>query len=167
MRRWLNTVLVVAVVAEAAVALWLWQAQRRAERSELHPLFLRYEHCPDVAAGFVKNLLIADTVTIDAVTLQAKDTATWFQLLENMELLHATMKEIREKYIEGKNNLHFYRMPKKTATYTQTETIDRKDFVVLDPKELSICVYDVENDIQEDILLEKQFEKISSTNKKI
>lgn len=158
MKRWLFSLLF--VVVGVFVAMWLWQMPQRVVRSELHPLYLRYEHCPDVAAGFVKNLRIADTVTIDAVTLQAKDTATWFRLLEELQVKEATIAKVREFYIGKRNSCITFNIEKNASLRRTIGKNKDYDVVVCTISDLSVCIYDVKNDVQEHIIIEKEFEKL-------
>lgn len=158
MKRWLFSLLF--VVVGVFVAMWLWQTPQRVVRSELHPLYLRYEHCPDVAAGFVKNLRIADSVTIDAVTLQAKDTATWFRLLEELQVKEATIAKVREFYIGKRNSCITFNIEKNASLRGTIGKNKDYDVVVCTISDLSVCIYDVKNDVQEHIIIEKEFEKL-------
>ena len=54
---------------------------RPLDRAELDALYLRYEHAPGMATGFVKNFHVNDSVTVDVITLQALDTAAWHRLM--------------------------------------------------------------------------------------
>lgn len=162
MKRWLFSLLFVAV--GVFVAMWLWQMPQRVVRSELHPLYLRYEHCPDVAAGFVKNLRIADSVTIDAVTLQAKDTATWFRLLEELQVDKVQIALLKKNVGEDMPGFTIYNTPKVQYNGSKLEY----DVVVCMPMDISVCIYDVQNHKQDSVLIERCIDKILNiqTNEK-
>lgn len=154
MRRYLFSLLI--VVVGVLLALWVWQTPRRVVRSELHPLFLRYEHNPDVAAGFVKNLRIADSVTIDAVTLQAKDTATWFRLLEELQVDKVQIALLKKNVGENMPGFTIYKAPKVQYKGSKLEY----DVVVCMPMDISVCIYDVQNHKQDSVLIERCIDKI-------
>ncbi len=160
MRRYLFSLLI--VVVGVLLALWVWQTPRRVVRSELHPLFLRYEHNPDVAAGFVKNLRIADTVTIDAVTLQAKDTATWFDIMEYIQV--KSINSMRQRVKDGETPIKMFKTPKNNIKSRKDADTKEHDLVICSAVDLSVCIYDVVNDEQDKIIINAAFEKLQNLN---
>ena len=65
-----------------SIAVWRF-CPRPVDRAELDPLYLRYEHAPGMATGFVKDFRVNDSVAVDVTTLQALDTAAWNRLMDD------------------------------------------------------------------------------------
>lgn len=158
MKRCLISLLIVVCVVVMAV--WLWQSPRRAVRSELHPLYLRYERDPDVAAGFVKDLRIADTVTIDVVTLQAKDTVAWFRMLEQLDFKTEIIDKAREYYSNRTNFFITFNTEKNRTPPTDMAEAWNKDAVICSPLDLTVCIYDLTSKTQDSILMELEIDKM-------
>lgn len=78
---WIIATLVLLLVLGAITA-WKY-CPRTVDRAELDPLYLRYEHEPGMATGFVKDYRVNDSVAVDVTTLQALDTAAWHRLMDD------------------------------------------------------------------------------------
>lgn len=160
MNRWLRWLMLLGIAALFAAAALSWWLPRRVVRSELHPLYLQYEHSCDVAAGFVKDLRLNDSVTIDVVTLQAKDTATWYEMLGEIGVSDAMIESVKEDNNSNLSSFVFFNIPKTCVN--GNEPI-KNDIAICTPDDLTVSIYDVRDTAQRKILVRIQFDKITQT----
>lgn len=84
-RRLKITLLVVLCSLAGAAAYIVWP--RTVPFSECSELYQRYADNEHVAASFVRNYRVNDTLTLDVTLLQATDSAGWQQMLEDFEII--------------------------------------------------------------------------------
>ena len=98
MKRLLITLLL-ALLAVAAVVLWR-ERPRLFSSSEVSELYLHYEHNPHIRTTELHSFHINDTLSVDALLLQADSDSAWCELLtdfgasKDLITLFKTKKEL-------------------------------------------------------------------------
>ena len=83
MKRWLMTLLFALAVA-AAVGVVVWR--HVLPRHRVSPLFERYEHADGIAASYIHNYPVNDTLTLDVTLLEATTDSAWQSLCTDFAL---------------------------------------------------------------------------------
>ena len=102
-RRLKITLLVVLCSLAGAAAYIVWP--RTVPFSECSELYQRYADNEHVAASFVRNYRINDTLTLDVTLLQATDSAGWQQLIEDFEIPAESIESAAKSVAAGRNLL--------------------------------------------------------------
>ena len=102
-RRLKITLLVVLCSLAGAAAYIVWP--RTVPFSECSELYQRYADNEHVAASFVRNYRVNDTLTLDVTLLQATDSAGWQQLIEDFEIPAESIESAAKSVAAGRNLL--------------------------------------------------------------
>ncbi|MBR6131453.1 MAG: hypothetical protein IKQ20_06305 [Bacteroidales bacterium] len=144
MKNWRLKFLVVSVACVLAVVAvkYLPALLCGGGESEVYP---RYEHRDDLKVGFVKDYRIDDSTTVDVTTLTAKDSAGWEALLREMNKPESLIELMRKYEIEGRYNVTGYycevEHPELTTPYKEGNSW----YVILNPTERTIYIYQLSN----------------------
>lgn len=93
MKRWITTILLALAVATAVgIAVWRYTAPQR----HVSDLYRRYEHADGIAASYIHNFPVNDTLRVDVTLLEATTDSAWQTLCADFALsdLVEEMKEI-------------------------------------------------------------------------
>ena len=118
MKRWLMTLLFALAVA-AAVGVVVWR--HVLPRHRVSPLFERYEHADGIAASYIHNYPVNDTLTLDVTLLEATIDSAWQSLCTDFAL--SDIVEIME---QTDPNTTFLRQVSR-HNYTQVALGDSPD----------------------------------------
>ena len=73
MKKWYKTLLVAAAVLAVGVAVWRYTAPQR----HVSDLYRRYENADGIAASYIHNFPVNDTLTLDVTLLEATTDSAW------------------------------------------------------------------------------------------
>ncbi len=82
MKKWHKTLLVAAAILAVAVAVWRYTAPQR----HVSDLYRRYEHADGIAASYIHNYPVNDTLTLDVTLLEATTDSAWQALCTDFAL---------------------------------------------------------------------------------
>ena len=134
---WLvSLVLVVAATAATAVKLW--------PRVEVSDLYRTYADMPGIDATFLHDFPLNDTTFIDVTTLHALSDSAWNSLCEDFISPHYP-SEMKEIVVHGNSVTYTLRSRKNPHIKPNPLTDKEIDYVVLCPKQTTICFYHIEN----------------------
>ena len=155
MKRWLITLLLVAAVATAAgVVVW----RHVLPMLQVSDIYRRYEHVDGIAASYIHNYPVNDTLTLDVTLLEVSDSAVWEQVCEELDLL--TMADIPEEYRE-----RFF-TPNGFMLHTEQDTVrkygeHRRTVFICSYYNRSVCIFHSVTDEQYDAIMEKSLDEIT------
>ena len=108
-------------------------------------VYHRYEHRDDLKVGFVKDYRIDDSTTVDVTTLTTKDSASWESLMREMNRPESLIELMRKAVDEGRYNVTGYycevEHPELTIPYKEGNSW----YVILNPTERTIYIYQLSN----------------------
>ncbi|MBQ3949298.1 MAG: hypothetical protein II661_02385 [Bacteroidales bacterium] len=144
MKRWIVIVVGLATAALGGAALWNI-CSHRVVKSELSEVYNRYKDRSDLRVAFVKDYRIDDSTTVDVTTLTAKDSASWESLMREMNKPESLIELMRKAVDEGRYNVTGYycevEHPELTTPYKEGNSW----YVILNPTERTIYIYQLSN----------------------
>ena len=144
MKRWIVIVVGLATAALGGAALWNI-CSHRVVKSELSEVYNRYKDRSDLRVAFVKDYRIDDSTTVDVTTLTAKDSAGWESLMREMNKPESLIELMRKAVDEGRYNVTGYycevEHPELTIPYKEGNSW----YVILNPTERTIYIYQLSN----------------------
>ena len=142
--RWIVVLLGVIALATSVAALCR-ACDRRVVESECSEVYRRYKDRDDLSVAFVKDYRVGDSITVDVTTITAPDSASWEQLLREMNMPDFFIRQYYEKTRQGHPGLGFYNCPHnqpEKSCEIDTEDIDLV-FYFFDEK--TFYIFDVQN----------------------
>ncbi len=82
MKKWHKTLLVAAAILAVGVAVWRYTAPQR----HVSDLYLRYENADGIAASYIHNYPVNDTLRVDVTLLEATTDSAWQALCTDFAL---------------------------------------------------------------------------------
>jgi hypothetical protein len=82
MKKWHKTLLVAAAILAVGVAVWRYTAPQR----HVSDLYRRYENADGIAASYIHNFPVNDTLTLDVTLLEATTDSAWQALCADFAL---------------------------------------------------------------------------------
>jgi hypothetical protein len=144
MKRWIVIVVGLATAALGGAALWNI-CSHRVVKSELSEVYNRYKDRSDLRVAFVKDYRIDDSTAVDVTTLTAYDSASWENLLREMNRPESLIELMRKAVDEGRYNVTGYycevEHPELTTPYKEGNSW----YVILNPTERTIYIYQLSN----------------------
>lgn len=144
MKRWIVIVVGLAMAALGGAALWNI-CSHRVVKSELSEVYNRYKDRDDLRVAFVKDYRIDDSTNVDVTTLTAKDSASWESLMREMNKPESLIELMRKAVDEGRYNVTGYycevEHPELTTPYKEGNSW----YVILNPTERTIYIYQLSN----------------------
>lgn len=144
MKRWIVIVVGLATAALGGAALWNI-CSHRVVKSELSEVYNRYKDRSDLRVAFVKDYRIDDSTFVDVTTLTAKDSASWENLMREMNRPESLIELMRKAVDEGRYNVTGYycevEHPELTTPYKEGNSW----YVILNPTERTIYIYQLSN----------------------
>ncbi len=144
MKRWIVIVVGLATAALGGAALWNI-CSHRVVKSELSEVYNRYKDRDDLRVAFVKDYRIDDSTNVDVTTLTAKDSAGWESLMREMNKPESLIELMRKAVDEGRYNVTGYycevEHPELTTPYKEGNSW----YVILNPTERTIYIYQLSN----------------------
>lgn len=108
-------------------------------------VYHRYEHRDDLKVGFVKDYRIDDSTIVDVTTLTAYDSASWENLMREMNRPESLIELMRKAVDEGRYNVTGYycevEHPELTTPYKEGNSW----YVILNPTERTIYIFQLSN----------------------
>ena len=123
-------------------------------------VYHRYEHRDDLKVGFVKDYRIDDSTTVDVTTLTAKDSASWENLLREMNYPEMLIKIMNENLRNGNRGVGNYYC-KKGLPETRTKIdVPNSQLVIVSPFEKCFYIFDVISKEQAHLIMDFEREDI-------
>ena len=82
MKKWILAFLLLTALGVAAVAAWRYLLPER----HVSDIYRRYEHSDGIAASYIHNFPVNDTLTLDVTLLEATTDSGWAVLVRDFEM---------------------------------------------------------------------------------
>jgi len=154
--------LIVAILAlvEAVILCLALQWKYIFPSREVSDLYTRYENVDGIAASFIKDYKVNDTVFVDVTLLETKDTALWDSLCKDFGIALFSMYTKEYKALMSIEHSFDHRLIKDTVLMGHDSVII-KDLVVFSHLKMSMCIFHHVSDTQYDAIINKEYEEIT------
>ena len=143
--RWIVVLLGVVALATSVAALCR-ACDRRVVESECSEVYRRYKDRDDLSVAFVKDYRIGDSITVDVTTITAKDSASWEQLLREMNVKEITIEINRQAFLQGRKSvITYYTQKNNPAEKVSFSEVDSFDLVYYSYYERTLFIFDVKS----------------------
>lgn len=160
MKRWLITLLLVAaVLAAAATVVWRHILPVR----QVSDIYRRYEHVDGIAASYIHNYPVNDTLALDVTLLEVSDSAVWEQVCEELSLLTTEyiMTQIPEEYRDMYFEPGGFESRIEQDTIVENGKPRRVQTVFIYYRfEKTVCIFNSVTDGQYNAIMNKEIDKI-------
>lgn len=154
MKRWLTTLLLVLAVA-AAVGTVFWR--HILPRWQVSDIYRRYEHVDGIAASYIHNYPVNDTLTLFVTLLEATSDSGWAVLVRDFEM--DELSPMLQMLIDRGENLVFSKLIPKSRPSASAEN----DVLAYSYTTRTACIFHISNDEEKHAVLFHNLDK--STNR--
>lgn len=154
--------LIVAILAlvEAVILCLALQWKYIFPSREVSDLYTHYENVDGVAASFIKDYKVNDTVFVDVTLLETKDTALWDSMCKDFGIALFSMYTKEYKALMSIEHSFDHRLI-KDAVMTGRDSVIIKDLIVFSHLKMSMCIFHNVSDTQYDAIINKEYEEIT------
>ena len=153
LKRWIITLVVVAVAIVGAVAWVVWP--RTVPLAECSDIYRRYADTPGVNAAYIKDYRVNDTMTVCATVLEAVDSASWEDMQNDFNV---KLPDVVLKFMNGKLPKRDIKLvPKYDYHLPMDSVFVNNDLIVTMRHSHIICIFHIENQEQYHAVYKKQF----------
>ena len=158
--RWIVVFLGVIAIATSVAALCR-ACDRRVVESECSEVYRRYKDRDNLSVAFVKDYRIGDSIIVDVTTITAPDSASWEQLLREMNMNEIIIRKLSNMRKKGIRGFHMYYCEKNhpDIRVIPDEKTDCS-FVVSSPADRVLYVFDIEHEEQSQAIIYEKIKKI-------
>ena len=132
--------------------------------SQCSELYRSYLGNPHIRAAFIKDFPINDTLSVDALTLQADSDSAWCELMTDFgmsKILIARFKTHKELYIgENVNSIIMYYIDKNDIKKRMPNTDPNSRLVIGSHTKRSLCIFITEDSNQKDLISLTELKKV-------
>ena len=105
MRKWILAFLFLTLLGVAAVAAWRYLLPKR----HVSDIYRRYEHADGIAASYIHNFPVNDTLLLDVTLLEATTDSAFRQLLDDLSIPEMDSSLMQAVY-DNRKDLVFSKM---------------------------------------------------------
>ena len=161
-----TTTIILSLIAFSLVLASLAVSVKR--HANVSEVYRRYKDRDNLSVAFVKDYRIGDSITVDVTTITAPDSASWEQLLREMNVKEGTIETNNRLVREGKHTattiLSAKGYPEKRVSIDTTTSVD---LVFISYNEKCVYVFDVNSiDQAHSIADYKLIETVEKNNNK-
>ena len=153
MKRWIITFVLLTTLGVGGVAVWRyvlpWQ--------QVGDLYRRYEHADGIAASYIHNFPVNDTLTLDVTLLESTTDSGWAVLVRDFEM--DELSPMLQMLIERGENLVFSKLIPKSRPSASAEN----DVLAYSYTTRTACIFHISNDEEKHAVLFHNLDK--STNR--
>ena len=159
MKRWILTLLMVAAVVAAVAVVF---CRHILPRWQVSDIYRRYEHVDGIAASYIHNYPVNDTLSLDVTLLEATDSDGWQTLSDDFGITPLE-DELQQKIDSGKD-LVFVREVNGQNMKVQADSIcDNTKLIAISYLKKTVCIFHVADDKEIHSVYYHNFDK--TTNK--
>ncbi len=155
---------VLALLVVGAIALWRYVVPLR----QVSDLYLRYEHADGIAASYIHNYRINDTLTLDVTLLEATTDSGWARLVRDFCIprIEDYPDSLKALFLDNDSpSIDFWNYPQgHPEQKMDTVNRDRNDMLYLDHKTRIISLFHTrqysEHDAVFDVKMNKYLEQV-------
>ena len=154
--------LIVAILAliEAVILCLALQWKYIFPSKEVSDLYTRYENVDGIAASFIKDYKVNDTVYVDVTILEANDSASWVSLKNDFEVPNPS-PDFQQFIDNGKDLISVKIIPKSTAVDTSSNEYPN-NLLAISHMNRTLTVFHIKN--KEELNVVRHYNYDKSTN---
>ena len=158
MKKWIIAFVVLTAVGVGCVAWWRYVRPQQ----QVSDLYRRYEHVDGIAASYIHNYPVNDTLSLDVTLLEATDSDGWQTLSDDFGIIPLE-DELQQKIDSGKD-LVFVREVNGQNMKVQADSIcDNTKLIAISYLKKTVCIFHVADDKEIHSVYYHNFDK--TTNK--
>ncbi len=151
--------LIVAILAivEAVILCLALQWKYIFPSKEVSELYTHYENVDGVAASFIKDYKVNDTVFVDVTLLEAIDSMGWATLKKDFEIPNPS-PDFQQRIDSGKDLIYTKKAPKSTITDTSQNSYPN-DWLAISHLKRTLTVFHIKNKEELNAVIHYNFDK--------
>ena len=153
MKRWQIALLITSAIFAVGIAVWRYTAPER----HVSDLYRRYEHADGIAASYIHNYPVNDTITLDVTLLESTTDSGWAILVRDFEM--DELSPMLQMLIDRGENLVFSKLIPKSNSSASTEN----DVLAYSYTTRTVSIFHIANDREKHAVLFHNLDK--STNR--
>ena len=153
--------LIVAILAlvEAAILCLALQWKYIFPSREVSDLYTRYENVDGVAASFIKDYKVNDTVFVDVTLLETKDTALWDSLCKDFGIALFSMYTKEYKALMSIEHSFDQRLVFDTIV-SDNDSVCIMSLIIYSHLNMSMCIFQNIDDNEYDAIINNKYKEI-------
>ena len=155
-RHWI-AVLIGMVAVGGALAWHYWP--RTVPLEECSGIYQHYHDNPHIAATFLKDFRVNDTVTVDVTLLEAKDDEGWEELREKINIKPIPQEVYEILGEEAEEDVWVWLAPKNNYHLPMDDILLNNDVLSVSHKKKQLCIFETVSEKQIDAISKHQFEE--------
>lgn len=140
MKRWITTILLALAVA-AAVGVVVWR--HVLPMHHVSDFYRRYHNADGIAASYIHNFPVNDTVFVDVTLLEATDSVSWTTLKKDFEVPDPS-PDLQQFIDSGEDLIYVKLIPKSTASDTILNPYPN-DVLAISPLNRTLTIFHIAN----------------------
>ena len=157
MKRWILTLLMVAAVVAAVAVVF---CRHILPRWQVSDLYRRYEHVDGIAASYIHNYPVNDTLTLDVTLLEATTDSAWNGLVKEFNLSGQFNAELPS----DTNAVSFWFAPRNHYNLPMDSTLLNNDIVVASQYRKTMAVFHITSEDQVNAIVFRQIVNVKPQN---
>ncbi len=157
--------LIVAILAliEAVILCLALQWKYIFPSREVSDLYTRYENVDGVAASFIKDYKVNDTVFVDVTLLEAQTDSAWTILQTDFDV--PIIPEEYRELVASSNSVDFWLASKDNPKDRTDTIISHNDIIVMSRQMQTICICHIENKHQAIAIMNRETHDLKTSKK--
>ena len=156
MKKWHKTLLVAAAILAVAVAVWRYTAPQR----HVSDLYRRYENADGIAASYIHNFPVNDTLRVDVTLLEATTDSAWNGLVKEFNFGDQFNAELPS----DTNAVSFWFAPRNHYNLPMDSTLLNNDIVVASQYRKTMAVFHITSEDQVNAIVFRQIVNVKPQN---
>ena len=158
MKRYWTIALVAVAVFLVVVGVWkMWR--RTVPLEECSGIYQHYHDNPHIAATFLKDFRVNDTVTVDVTLLEAKDDEGWEEMREKINIKPIPQEVYEILGEEAEEDVWVWLAPKNNYHLPMDDILLNNDVLSVSRKKKQLCIFETVSEKQIDAISKRQFEE--------
>ena len=158
MKRYWTIALTALTVFLVVVGVWkMWP--RTVPLEECSGIYQRYHDNPHVAATFLKDFRVNDTVTVDVTLLEAKDDEGWEEMQKRFNIIPLPQEVVDILGEKAETEVEVWLAPKNNYHLPMDDILLNNDVLSVSRKKKQLCIFETVSEKQIDAISKHQFEE--------
>jgi len=149
MKKWILAFLLLTALGVSAVAAWRYILPER----QVSDIYRRYEHSDGIAASYIHNFPVNDTLTLDVTLLEAITDSAWAVLVRDFKM--DELSPLLQMLIDRGENLVFSKLIPKSRPSPSSEN----DVLAYSYTTRSVSIFHIANDGEKHAVLYHNIKK--------
>ncbi len=156
MKKWILAFLLLTLLGVAAVAAWRYLLPER----HVSDLYRRYHNADGIAASYIHNFPVNDTLTLDVTLLEATTDSAWNGLVKEFNFGDQFNAELPS----DTNAVSFWFAPRNHYNLPMDSTLLNNDIVVASQYRKTMAVFHITSEDQVNAIVFRQIVNVKPQN---